>query len=230
MNQAAKTPSLSRRLFLCASFVRTGSIAADIGSDHALLPVYLVLSGICPSAIASDINEGPIAAARRNVALYDAGERISTIVAPGLSGIAPDEVDDIIIAGMGGELIASILKDAPWVKSSRYNLVLQPMTRAEKLRQWLFANGFAILTESAECEVRRVYTVINAVYTGEISEHSCAECMAGGLLGKTDDASVKYLTREARILNKRAAGLRCCGQDEQALVLEEAAARLLCEI
>lgn len=226
MEQNNKTPNLSKRLALCASFVRKGSVAADIGSDHALLPIYLVLSGISPKAIASDINEGPIACAKRNIETYDIADRIDTAVAPGLDSVAPGSVDDIIIAGMGGELIASILEAAAWVKDKRYRFVLQPMTRAEKLRKWLFFNGFEILTETAQCEGRRVYTVINAAYSGKISEHTQAEFMAGGLLGSSDPAAIKYLEREANILRKKAAGLRCIGEEEQAISLEETAEQL----
>lgn len=226
MEQNEKTPKLSKRLALCASFVREGSRAADIGSDHALLPIYLVLSGKSVSAIASDINEGPIASAQRNIRAYGISDKVETIIAPGLSKVAPESVDDIIIAGMGGELIADILAAAEWVKDGRYNLVLQPMTRAEKLRQWLFDNGFEILDEIAECEGRRVYTVIHTAFTGKTAPYTQTQCMAGGLLGKDDEASLKYLAREARILRKKAGGLRCEGREEEALEAEKTAEEL----
>lgn len=158
---------LDARLTQVAAFVRNGSRLADIGTDHALLPAELVRQGICTYAIASDIKKGPVAAATRTVAEAGLADKIDIRLGSGLETVKPDEVDDIVIAGMGGETIAMILNDAPWVRAERYRLVLQPMTRAEKLRRYLWENGFDILSEAAVQDGRHWYTVIRAAFVGK---------------------------------------------------------------
>lgn len=158
---------IDTRLTQVAAFVRNGSRLADIGTDHALLPTELVQQGVCTYAIASDIKKGPVAAATRTVTEAGLADKINIRLGGGLETVKPDEVDDIVIAGMGGETIAMILNDAPWVKHERYRLVLQPMTRAEKLRRYLWENGFDILAEAAVQEGRHWYTVIHAAFVGK---------------------------------------------------------------
>ena len=155
---------LDARLTQVAAFVRNGSRLADIGTDHALLPVELVKGGVCTYAIASDVKKGPVCAANRTVSEAELEEKIDIRLGNGLQTVRPDEVDDIVIAGMGGETIAMILADAPWVKQERYRPVLQPMTRAEKLRRYLWENGFDILSEAVVRDGRHWYTVIHAVF------------------------------------------------------------------
>lgn len=170
---------LDSRLRLAAELVRAGSRVADIGTDHAHLPVALVREGRCPSAIASDVRDGPAANARRNVEEAGLEAVISVRLGDGLHTVQPDEVDDIVIAGMGGETVAAILAESPWVQDARYRLILQPMTRAEKLRAYLFANGFAIREERVTCVGRHWYTVLCAEYTGEVTEVDAALCHVG---------------------------------------------------
>ncbi len=157
---------LDFRLQTVASLVRQGSRLADIGTDHALLPCALVQNGHCPLAIASDVRVGPCEAARRSVAAAQLEERVEVRLGDGLATVLPEEVDDIVIAGMGGETIAAILDAAPWTKEVRYRLVLQPMTRAEKLRRFLYENGFSIDEERIADDGKRCYTVMCVSYCG----------------------------------------------------------------
>lgn len=157
---------LDARLAQVAAFVRKGSRLADIGTDHAFLPTELVRQGVCTYAIASDIKKGPVAAATRTVTEAGLSDTINIRLGNGLETVKPNEVDDIVIAGMGGETIAMILDAAPWVKDERYRLILQPMTRAEKLRRYLWENGFDILAEAALQESKHWYTVIHVVFVG----------------------------------------------------------------
>ncbi len=170
---------LDSRLRLAAELVRAGSRVADIGTDHAHLPVTLVREGRCPSAIASDVREGPAANACRNVEEAGLGAVISVRLGDGLHTVQPEEADDIVIAGMGGETVAAILEEAPWLQNARYRLILQPMTRAERLRAYLFANGFAIREERVTRVGRHWYTVLCAEYTGEVTEADEALCHVG---------------------------------------------------
>ena len=170
---------LDVRLQQVAAFVRQGSRLADIGTDHALLPSTLVHNGRCVSAIASDIRQGPVAAATRTVAQAELGDRIDVRLGSGLDTVLPDEVDDIVIAGMGGETIASILDAAPWLRNDRYRLILQPMTRAEKLRRYLWENGFDIQCETVVQDGRHWYAVMQVAYSGTCLAPEEALCHVG---------------------------------------------------
>ena len=135
---------LSKRLAAVAAMVRQGSRVADIGTDHAFLPVHLAESGITPSAIASDLRKGPCASAEKTVKAAGLADKIAVRLGDGLSSVLPDEVDDIVIAGMGGETVAAILAAAPWVRDGRLRLILQPMSKIEVLHAFLLTGGFAI--------------------------------------------------------------------------------------
>lgn len=172
---------LDCRLKAVASFVRRGSRLIDVGTDHALLPCALVAAGHCPGAIASDVRRGPTEAARRSIISTGLSDRIDVRLGDGLSTVGAEEVDDIVIAGMGGETIASILEAAPWVQNPRYRLILQPMTRAERLRRYLFENGFTILEELPVTDGHHHYTVQCVEYTGEAFTPDEASCYVGQL-------------------------------------------------
>ena len=136
----AKKLELTPRLRLLADWVPPGARLADVGTDHAYLPVWLVQNGVCPAAIAADLRPGPLEAARRHVAAAGLEDRISLRLGDGLAPVFPGEADDIVIAGMGGETIAAILSAADWLADARLRLVLQPMSRAEETRRGLLKN------------------------------------------------------------------------------------------
>ena len=157
--------TLDKRLSAVAALVRQGSRLADIGTDHAYLPVHLVQAGVCPSAIASDIGAGPLDAARRTVTENGLTSEIALRLGNGLATVSAGEVEDVAIAGMGGETIVMILEAAPWVQDDGIRLILQPMTRAEDLRRWLLTHGFTILEEHLIIDGRHLYPVMAAEYT-----------------------------------------------------------------
>ena len=195
--------TLDKRLSAVAALVRQGSRLADIGTDHAYLPVYLVQSGVCPSAIASDIGAGPLEAARRAVTENGLTSEIALRLGDGLATVSAGEVEDIAIAGMGGETIAAILEDAPWVRNERYRLILQPMTRAERLRAYLFATGFAIDEERVTCVGGHWYTVLCVRYTGVAIEADEARCFVGRIPLEQGDGYLQ--TVEVRLSAQQAA-------------------------
>ena len=217
--------SLGKRLALCASMVREGTALADVGTDHAYLPVFLALRGRVRRAVASDVRPGPLRRAERNVARYGVSELVSVRLSDGLDGIFPWEADDVVVAGMGGELIAKIVGRAGWLKDPGRRLILQPMTSAEELRLFLAGEGFAILREEAVSEGGRVYTAIlsaydpRAVRTGELYPY------AGGIDGSTEDGRL-YLRRQALRLRKQARGMALTGKEGEAGALERIAAQL----
>ncbi len=140
-------PTLSARLAAAAAFGRRGKRFADIGTDHAYLPVFLYNSGAAPCGVASDINRGPVERAQKNISDYGAESAISVVLTDGLSGIESYAPEDIFILGMGGELITKIIDGAPWVRERGCRLILQPMTHPEAARRYLLEHGFCIVDE-----------------------------------------------------------------------------------
>lgn len=199
--------SLGPRLRQCAAFVRPGSRMADIGTDHGYLPVWLTRRGVCPHAIGMDINAGPLARARETADTYRAADLVELRLSDGLAALKRDEVDDIVIAGMGGELIAAILGQTPWVQEETLRFILQPMSHPEKLRAFLYEHGFALLREETVLDGGRLYTVMLAAFTGHVLSPSLEECYLGRLGESTSPHTPAYLTRQAALLTKRKAGL-----------------------
>lgn len=155
-----RTYELSPRLASVAEQIPQGARLADIGTDHAYLPVWLLLQGRLSGVIAADLRGGPLERARQTAARYGVAERISFRLCDGLSGIRPEEVDTITIAGMGGETIAEILAAAPWTGKGDYRLLLQPMTAHAELRHWLNGHGFRIASERLTREGRTLYATL----------------------------------------------------------------------
>ncbi|GGG13780.1 SAM-dependent methyltransferase [Lysinibacillus alkalisoli] len=152
---------LSERLAAVASFVPTGSTVADIGSDHAYLPCYLIHQKIATHAIAGEVVKGPYESARSQVQQEGLTNQVTVRLADGLQAITPeDQVDTITIAGMGGPLIASILAKTPSALTNVTRLILQPNIHARAIREWAMHNGFAILDEMIMEEDDKIYEVI----------------------------------------------------------------------
>ncbi len=214
---------LDARLQAVAAQIRRGSRIADIGTDHAYLPVYLVGEGICPSAIASDLREGPLAAAERTVSAAMLSDRIDLRLADGLAAITPDEADDVAIAGMGGETIIAILQAAPDWHTAHHRFVLQPMTRAEDLRAWLLHHGFTIERERLVIDGRHLYPVMTASYTAAPPPDDDIAVYAGFF---SPQEGAPYRQMMAAHLCRRAEGLRRAGDTATADALQQTAARL----
>ena len=157
---------LSPRLQLLADWVPQGARLADVGTDHAYLPVWLTLHGRVTSAIASDLRKGPLERARETGRTYGA-EGIDYRLGDGLAFIRPEEADTIVIAGMGGENIASILAAAPWTADGQHTLLLSPHTKAEELRLFLMDHGYAIRREALVRDRGTLYPVME-VTAGEM--------------------------------------------------------------
>ena len=201
---------LDPRLQLCADLVRQGAKLADIGTDHAYLPVWLVSKEICPQAVAVDVREGPLERARENVVRYGMTSQIRLSLSSGLTDVQPEEADDIVIAGMGGELIAQILQQAPWVKSEEKHLILQPMTTAKELRLWLRENGFVLLGEKCVRSEEKIYSVLLAAYVPEKVDSFENEELypyIGLLTGKTAEER-EYIEKVIHRLSKKLLGCR----------------------
>ncbi len=190
---------VSERIKAAADFV-CGDSLWDIGCDHGLLFAYLLINKKIKRAIASDILEGPLLKARATVLRYNLEDCVQLILSDGIKAGVCD-VSDIAILGMGGELIASIIeKDIEQFKGK--NLILGPMSRDERLRGFLFENGFSIKEEVVVIERDKIYSIINTGFTGEKFE--CDEVY--NYIGKIDIATKKgqtYLEKQIKLLAKK---------------------------
>lgn len=183
---------LDIRLRMVAGLVRPGMSIVDVGTDHAYVPTYLILNGIIPSAIASDIKVGPLNNAKKTIAQNDLADKITPILSDGLKDI-PQDNTDFVIAGMGGELIAKILNDSKWVEVPGNHFVLQPQTHPEDLREYLWTNGYEIIKEDVVKDKTHLYLAIEASYTGLVEEHTKADYFVGKLLDSTSSYKTAYL-------------------------------------
>jgi tRNA (adenine22-N1)-methyltransferase len=206
-------PKISKRLLAAASLAREGVKIADVGTDHAYLPIYLFTSGRVSGGVVSDINRGPVERARANLCDYGCEGAFAALQTDGLSGIEEYAPEDIFILGMGGELIARIISDAPWVKKAGVRLILQPMTHPELLRDYLSQEGFEINNELLVHE-DKIYHIICAEYSGKRTELDAFEALFGkGNLSEPSEELYALLTRTREIYSQRVAGKMLSGAD-----------------
>ena len=213
--------TLPPRLRTIADLVPPGARLVDVGTDHAYLPVWLLSHGKIASAIASDVVPGPLDRARQTAEKYGLTGRMDFRLCDGLSGVAPEEVDAVVIAGMGGETIAAILEAAPWTATGERLLVLQPMSAQPYLRQWLQAHGYAIGREVLAREGETLYTIF-LVRPGPMPPLTPAETWAGRQSrGEGDPRRGAYLDKLIHRAEKAAAGLRLSTRGSDAPRLAE---------
>lgn len=208
---------LTPRLRAIADQVSRGARFADVGTDHAYLPVWLILNGVIDRAIAADLREGPLERARQTAAQYGAAERVSFRLCDGLSAITPEEADVIAIAGMGGDTIAGILAAAPWTRKEGKLLLLQPMTAQPELRRWLGEHGYTILRERISREGKRLYSIW-AVMGGEMPFLSPGELWAGRQ--SADPLRGEYLDYVAAKVSRALTGHMAAAQPDAAVITE----------
>lgn len=157
---------LTDRLLKIASLVSKGKKIADIGTDHGYIPVYLLNKGTIPFAILADVNKGPLENARKEVRHNNLTDKTELRLGSGIEVLKKGEVDEVIIAGMGGILISELLEANKEVAHSVDKLILQPMQAQEELRKYLLSNGYEILDEVLVKEDFRIYEIIESKFTG----------------------------------------------------------------
>ncbi len=154
---------LSERLMAVAQMVTPGLKVADIGCDHAYLPIYLVRENVSPYVIAADINSGPVAKARDNIREAGLEGRIEVRQGDGLSVIEPGDAGSVVLAGMGGRLMMKILSEGAAVLEEVYEIIMEPQSEVSELRHYLQDNGYMIISEDMVNDGDKFYPVIKAV-------------------------------------------------------------------
>lgn len=199
---------LDSRLMAIANLVRKDRVFADIGTDHAYLPVYLVENGIIQKSIAADLRVGPLENARLAVESYNFSDKIELRLSDGLDNFKENEVEEIAVAGMGGLLISSFIERTEWLKNSDIHLILQPMTHIEELRKTLFDNGFIIDNEVVAEDGDKLYIIISAYYYGDSTAYTDLDLIVGRLPLNNDVLSKKYLLKIYEKYNKKLFALK----------------------
>lgn len=193
--------NLSKRLSSVAGLVHNGARLADIGCDHGYVPVYLVSNGVCPSAVASDVNAAPLESCARLVRQSRLEDKIKCVLSNGLDAINGNDIDDILIAGMGGELIADILDRCDYVRDK--HVILNPMTHPEIARKWLFDNGFDIINDIIVPDGKHHYSIFDARFTGHITEKTEIDYFLGNI---SDFSDKEYFVHLLSYLNNKQKG------------------------
>lgn len=189
---------LSKRLQVIFDLVPMSSTVADIGTDHAYLPIALSISGKAKKVIACDINESPLKKAKENIVKV-AEANIDLRLGDGISPVKEKEADTIIIAGMGGDVICHILSSCNWIKNPDILFLLQPMTSAELLRSFLTDNLFKIEKEVPINDASKIYSVIAARFTGVKKTYKKGYEFVGEVSPETKDGLLYIQKQRKRI-------------------------------
>lgn len=215
---------LSHRMGAIASLVTKGNRLADIGTDHAYIPIALTKSGWIPSALAMDIGAGPLKRARDHVIENHLADQIELRLSDGLIGVSSEEADTILIAGMGGELITHILREGSLVFSTPKELIVQPQSEIHKVRRQIHKMGYGITNDFMLKEEGKYYVVMRAECGKECYETQM-EYQYGKLpLCKKDPVLLEFLKKEKgtyESIKKQLEGLHSQKAKERILEVEK---------
>lgn len=199
---------ISKRLEAVANMVTSGCCLADIGTDHAYIPIYLAEAGKIAHAIAMDVNKGPLERAKDHIQMYGLEQQIETRCSDGLAALQKGEADQIVIAGMGGPLTVRILRDGADKLTKDCGLILQPQSEISSVRSYLQENGYCIMEEELILEDGKYYPMMKAVQKDSLAvteqeKMSDAELRYGPLLmKKRHPILLEYVKREEELNNR----------------------------
>ncbi len=203
MSEKQKSVMLTPRLNKIAELIWPCNCMADIGTDHAYLPTYLCMEKRCTKAIASDINKGPLKRAEATIKRYKLEDKIELRLGGGVETLLMGEADTIVVAGMGGLVIAQILAKGIEVVKNATQLILQPMTAVDELRKYLVSNGFEIVGEHIVKEEEKIYNIIEVKYTGKEYTLKADEVYLGkNIKEKNPILYEEYFNRKKKRLEK----------------------------
>ena len=207
---------IDKRLAAAAAFVRKDSPACDVGTDHGYLAAYLLEQGITSRVTASDVNQKPLEAARRTAEERGLSGKMKLLRSDGLAGIPAEDARDILICGMGGELIARIVLSCPYTRDAGVRLILQPMTQAAFLRQTLCGQGFRLLEETPVLDGKHRYTVMLWEYGGTPRDVGMLYSAVGEIPRCGTPEAEEYIRGEWLRAKKIASGLSKGGKQSEA--------------
>lgn len=208
---------LTPRLLTIAKQVKQGAKVADVGTDHGYIPIWLVENGICDRVIASDINEGPTDNARKAIAAEGYTGQIEARLGGGLMPYEMGEVDTVIIAGMGGLLIADILSERPEMTASVNTFILQPMQAQKELRKWLHEHDFYIKSEHLSREGNRIYEILVVEHGPQNVEDDLRYEIGIDMLKSGDPLSIFFLEKKIKQFKTIIQGLEYSKGDDVAV-------------
>lgn len=217
---------LSERLKAVAGMVTKGNVVCDVGCDHGFVPIYLVKTGISPRVIAMDVNEGPLEAAREHIREYLLTDYIETRLSDGVCGLQKGEADSLICAGMGGKLMKRILEDGKDKVCSMRELILQPQSEQQSMREYLRKEGYSIRDENMILEDGKYYPIIKVIpekteILSEAEQH-ILDKYGPVLLEKKHPVLRSFLEREYRICVQILDNLKnSSGQEERETEIRE---------
>ena len=198
---------ISKRLLCCAEKVHTGARVADIGCDHGYLAIELIKSGKAAYVHACDLRQQPLEKAKVNAQRFGA-ENIRFSQADGLAAVEENEVDTIICAGMGGDLITQIITACPWIRDEKYTLILQPQSSGQDLRRSLTEQGFGIVEETLVEDGGFLYQVITMRYGLAQKLSPGQQYVSPQLLLSESDLIMSYFERINKALKLTVEGLK----------------------
>ena len=213
---------LSKRMYAVAAMVTNGYVLADVGTDHAYVPIALVQQKKIPRAIAMDINKGPLMHATEHIAMCQLEDYIETRLSDGVEGLKINEADSILIAGMGGELVIHILTEGEEVCRQAKELILQPQSELWKVRKFLREHKYKIIDEDMVLEDGKYYPMMKVIpvekdpfWEGK-PESIIAPCdMYGPILLKNGNPTLrKFLVKQHKQLTKILHGLESQPESE----------------
>ena len=209
---------IDKRLALISSMVRQGSLLADVGCDHGILITHLLEENIIKGGVALDINEMPLQKARLRIKSLGMEDKISCRLGDGLKLVGENEADDIVIAGMGGELIFKIISECEWKYNKDKRFIVNPMTKAPFLRIAMAKEGYELLEERAAEVNGKHYSIMKYGFTGEKKEYTELDTFpyTGILPQYLDEDAREYIEGQATMIKKKAEGLSHADQEESA--------------
>ncbi len=190
---------LSKRLETVASMVTKGNRAADVGCDHGFVPIFLVKSGISPSAVAADVRPGPLSRAKEHIKEHGLEKTIQTRLSDGLANIKPGEADSLVMSGIGGILMVRLLTDGCETAKSFRELILSPQSELADVRRYLVANGYFIEYEHMLCDEGKFYFVFHVIIKKDERDWAEDEYRYGKeICAEDQDTFQAYLEKETR--------------------------------
>jgi tRNA (adenine22-N1)-methyltransferase len=212
--------TLPPRLQAIADLVTAKQTVADIGTDHGILPIYLIRNRNLSKVIAADVNEDPLQKAEKLIQRYQLAHRIELRLGDGLKILEAGEADSIIIAGMGGRLIRDIIRASSDIAEKAEQMILQPIQSVPTLRKYLLTHGYLIKDEKLVQEKHRFYEIIHARYDAlPVTTVPPITLEIGSYITRQDPAVAHaFVTRKIRLWEQKKQGLYGAGKTDEVLL------------